>query len=170
MLWPEKREKDILLGDRVPGRIDRTTVPSYLRVSRGYLPEFIQRLPSDMLIPKFFSPDGVEIGPIPTGTPIGLLANLNLLFEDPNPGRLDTDAFVKHQQNVATLLRRLARDLAELPANFTEEQAREKFRNLVDPLLEVSKCPDFVVNRGHLFGTMLQDEDKRALIEFLKTF
>ncbi len=131
MLWPEKREKDILLGDKVPGRMDRTTVPSYLRVSRGYLPEFIQRLPSDMLIPKFFSPDGVEIGPIPTGTPIGLLANLNLLFEDPNPGRLDTDAFVKHQQNVATLLRRLARDLAELPANFTEEQAREKFRNLV---------------------------------------
>jgi hypothetical protein len=60
--------------------------------------------------------------------------------------------------------------LAELPANFTEEQAREKFRNLVDPLLEVSKCPDFIVNRGHLFGTMLQDEDKRALIEFLKTF
>jgi hypothetical protein len=170
MLWPEKREKDILLGDKVPGRMDRTTVPSYLRVSRGYLPEFIQRLPSDMLIPKFFSPDGVEIGPIPTGTPIGLLANLNLLFEDPNPGRLDTDSFVKHQQNVATLLRRLVRDLAELPANFTEEQAREKFRNLVDPLLEVSKCPDFIVNRGHSFGTMLQDEDKRALIEFLKTF
>jgi hypothetical protein len=34
----------------------------------------------------------------------------------------------------------------------------------------VSKCPDFIVNRGHLFGTTLPDDDKRALIEFLKTF
>ena len=44
-------------------------------------------------------------------------------------------------------------------------------------MLELSKCPDFVVNRGHYFGTAqlneeppLSDEDKRALIEFLKTF
>ena len=44
------------------------------------------------------------------------------------------------------------------------------FKDLVDPLLEVSKCPDFIVNRGHLFGTELPDADKRALIEFLKTF
>jgi hypothetical protein len=51
-------------------------------------------------------------------------------------------------------------------------------------MLAVSKCPDFVVNRGHYFGTgfvdpgstdpigepALSDDDKRALIEFLKTF
>ena len=53
------------------------------------------------------------------------------------------------------------------------------FKNLVPRLLEVSKCPDFVVNRGHYFGTdylpesegetPLSDEDKTALIEFLKT-
>jgi hypothetical protein len=51
--------------------------------------------------------------------------------------------------------------------------------NLVDPLLELSKCPDFVVNRGHYFGTSyfrdkdepeLSDDDKWALIEFLKMF
>jgi hypothetical protein len=47
----------------------------------------------------------------------------------------------------------------------------------VPDLLQVSKCPDFVVNRGHYFGTSffkeeapLSDDDKRALIEFLKTF
>jgi hypothetical protein len=47
----------------------------------------------------------------------------------------------------------------------------------VPKLLEMSKCPDFVVDRGHYFGTSafkeepgLSDEDKRALIEFLKTF
>ena len=52
------------------------------------------------------------------------------------------------------------------------------FADLVEPLLELSKCPDFVVNRGHYFGTDLlrseepglSDADKRALIEFLKTF
>jgi hypothetical protein len=47
-------------------------------------------------------------------------------------------------------------------------------------LLEMSKCNDFVVNRGHYFGTSyldkkenepgLSDDDKQALIEFLKTF
>ena len=43
-------------------------------------------------------------------------------------------------------------------------------------LLKMSKCPDFVVNKGHYFGTNLQagepalsDDDKRALIAFLKT-
>ena len=59
---------------------------------------------------------------------------------------------------------------AALPRNATDEQARAAFKDLVEPLLEVSKCPDFVVNRGHLFGTKLPDADKRALIEFLKTF
>jgi len=43
--------------------------------------------------------------------------------------------------------------------------------------MELSKCPDFVVNRGHYFGTEkagdgpgLSDADKRALIALLKTF
>jgi hypothetical protein len=44
-------------------------------------------------------------------------------------------------------------------------------------MLALSKCPDFVVNRGHYFGTAmfpeetpLSDADKTALIAFLKTF
>ena len=42
--------------------------------------------------------------------------------------------------------------------------------------MALSKCPDYVVNRGHYFGAgydgeaPLSDDDKRALIEFLKTF
>ena len=51
------------------------------------------------------------------------------------------------------------------------------FAPLAPRLLAMSKCPDFVVDRGHYFGTNafteepgLSDEDKRALIEFLKTF
>ena len=51
----------------------------------------------------------------------------------------------------------------------------EKY-NVANKLLSVSKCPDFVVNKGHYFGTEylgddqgLSDDDKHALIEFLKT-
>jgi hypothetical protein len=47
----------------------------------------------------------------------------------------------------------------------------------VDDMLAVSKCKDFVVNKGHYFGTSyfaeepgLSDDDKRALIAYLKTF
>jgi hypothetical protein len=40
---------------------------------------------------------------------------------------------------------------------------------LVPDLLAVSKCPDFVTDRGHTFGSKLADSDKRALIEYLKT-
>ena len=50
---------------------------------------------------------------------------------------------------------------------------------MVPDLLNVSKCKDFVINKGHYFGTEflptsegepgLSDADKKALIEFLKT-
>ena len=75
------------------------------------------------------------------------------------------------------LLLKIKHDLKALPAEPSDEEANRVFANLVDPLLELSKCPDFVVNRGHYFGTdrlkeepALGDDDKRALIEFLKTF
>jgi hypothetical protein len=37
-------------------------------------------------------------------------------------------------------------------------------------LIRRNQAPDFVLDRGHMFGTELSDADKRALIEFLKTF
>jgi hypothetical protein len=37
-------------------------------------------------------------------------------------------------------------------------------------LIGRNQAPDFVLDRGHMFGTGLPDDDKRALIEFLKTF
>ena len=71
--------------------------------------------------------------------------------------------------------------LKALPPNATDEEARRVFLEKGlgrRALLELSKCNDFVVNRGHYFGTDhlkkaenepgLSDEDKRALIEFLQ--
>ena len=42
-------------------------------------------------------------------------------------------------------------------------------RALFRGLIRNNQAPDFVLDRGHLFGTELSDDDKRALIEFLKT-
>jgi hypothetical protein len=70
----------------------------------------------------------------------------------------------------------MSTDLQKLPKEPTGEEARKVFANVVDPLLELSKCPDLIVNRGHYFGTNkfaggepgLSDDEKRALIAFLK--
>ena len=81
-------------------------------------------------------------------------------------------------------------DLATAPADASDEELRKRFANLREPMMALSKCPDLVVNRGHYFGTAqfnrqdgltedeksfgtetaLSDDDKRALIAFLKTF
>ena len=83
MLWPEKREKDSVLGDKVPGVIDRTTTRSYLRVAPGYVPDNLKTLVggASRLFPTFFKGGGIEIGPIPPGTPVDLIANLDLLSD-----------------------------------------------------------------------------------------
>jgi hypothetical protein len=174
MLWPEKRDKDPVLGAKVPGVIDRTTARSYVRVAGGYLPPFLRPLlgPLHRFLPWLVGEGGVQIGPIPAGTPVNLLANLELLPD----GGSHADQ-VKHGHEILELLVTIERDLRTLPAGATDEEARKKLANLRDPLLKLSKCPDFVVNRGHYFGTDmfkeepgLSDEDKYALIEFLKTF
>ena len=45
-------------------------------------------------------------------------------------------------------------------------------KNLVEvaELLAANKCPDFIEDEGHYFGTDLSDNDKRALIEYIKYF
>jgi hypothetical protein len=172
MLWPEKRDKDPVLGDKVPGIIDRTTKLSYLRVPVGYLPSFAPELAPLVkeLAPGIVGDGGIEI-PIPKGTPVNLVANLNL-----RPDNMTVKEKLEHDRKLLKLLVKIKHDLKALPANATDADAEKVYVNLVDPLLEMSKCPDFVVNRGHYFGTSmlkeepgLSDDDKRALIEFLKT-
>ena len=185
LLWPEKREKDLILGDKVPGVIDRTTTRSYLRIPKGYLPDFLQGileleekiLPDVQLLPSLFTENGIEIGPIPKGTPVNLLTNLNVHPDDAGV----IDRFL-HKKKLVRSLIKIKKALKAIPPDATDEEARKVFRekDVVESLLELSKCPDFVVNRGHYFGTDqlqndehepgLSDEDKRALITFLHTF
>jgi hypothetical protein len=174
MLWPETRAKDALLGDKIPGKIDRTTEQSYLKISYGYLPDALQALRG---IARFFpwlvdeKEKMIRLGPIPTGTPVGLLTNLNPLSESADPAER-----LLHDKRLLDIVVKLDADLKKLPPHPSDEQARKVFANALDQLLELSKCPDLIVNRGHYFGTGkfaggepgLTDQDKNALIAFLK--
>lgn len=175
MLWPERRARDPVLGDKVPGLIDRTTTRSYLTIPAGFLPDELKPLQGTLArwLPRWFNAGGdLRIGPIPAGVPVNLLANIPLSAETDDLGEK-----ARYVGRLTELLVKLIGDLKALPADATDAQALQVFRNLAEPMLALSKCPDFVVNRGHYFGTAqfaeepaLSDDDKRALIEFLKTF
>jgi hypothetical protein len=124
------------------------------------------------------------LGPIPKGTPVGLLANLRLRAESDDPA-----VQAAHIREVGKVLLTLKADLLS-SAGASDDELASRFANLARPMLALSKCPDFVVNRGHYFGTAqfndqeglskdeqsfgkepeLSDDDKQALIAFLKTF
>ncbi len=172
MLWPERRKKDSLVPG-LPGYIQRTTTRSSLSIPVGYLPDKLQQLIGwKRFLPSIMAPEDIEIGPIPAGTPVGILANLALISEDRSlPARID------YQGKLIAVLTKLLADLKTLPSDAGDEQARAMFKDVVPQLMEISKCPDYVVNRGHYFGTGmfkqepgLSNEDKEALIAFLKTF
>jgi hypothetical protein len=188
MLWPDKRERDTVLGSKVPGTIDRTTQRSDVTIPIGFVPEALQPLQGRLhrWFPWLVDEGGdIVLGPIPQGVPVGLLANLKLRAESADPGTI-----AAHVRDAGELLLKLKLDLATAPSGASDKELHDKFANLKAPMLRLSKCPDFVVNRGHYFGTaefnqqeglsadekafgtepVLSDDDKRALIAFLKTF
>jgi hypothetical protein len=101
----------------------------------------------------------VRIGPIPKGTPVNLLINVN-------PEADQKELQKAFNETVSTL--------AEIESkHLLEEQKLELLRKEVAPaLMRVSKCPDFVMDRGHYYEWFksMSDDDKEALIELLKTF
>jgi len=172
MLWPERREKDdIFKNEDGPGVgvIDRMTVDSYLDVQQGYIPSYLRSLVGlgRRLFPFVGGSDySVRIGPFPKGMPVNLLTNMDLLGADlPDTERSE------HRRRVLVLLKRAKR---ELKAN---ADLGAVLPTLTDDMLALSKCKDFVVNKGHYFGSDyfkeepgLNDGDKNALIAFLKMF
>ncbi len=166
LLWPEKRDGQFTVvthnGKTHPGTIDVSSTSSYLNVPSKFLPEFLQPLEGILsrVAPWAFGDDGIQLGPIPAGTPVNLLSNIDMEKRD----------------QVLKVLLKIKADLKALGPNASEEDAKKQFADLVDPLIEVSKCADYVVDKGHYFGTEylegetpLTDEQKRALIEFVKT-
>jgi hypothetical protein len=143
LLWSEKR-----LGF---ASIIKTTAESYIQIPAPYLPSELQSLTEAGFL---------RIGPIPAGTPIDLLANADLDLSDHDKA-LDRIKLVAKVQADLIQIR-----MKHLDAN----ASREVLKGLVPDLLKISKCPDFVQDRGHYFGTKLPNADKQALIEYLKTF
>jgi hypothetical protein len=138
LLWPEKRKG--------PDSVWRTSQRCSLHIRKEYVP-WVLRFRCDK--------DGyLNIGPIPAGTTINLIANLEPSFWD-----------------MLTLVPRIKADLGEIrDQQLDDEAAKKVFANLVPDLIKANKCPDFVEDKGHYFGAELPDDDKRALIEYLKTF
>ncbi len=144
LLWPEKR-----LG---PASIWRTAHESTLDVRTDTMPRALRHL----LQPATDAEGVLHLGPIPAGTPINLVANL-----DPDAPPAD----------LAALCLKLRRAYGEIRDRHLEPMAADALlRAEVAPaLFAVNKCTDLVADRGHTFGADLGDPDKRALIEFLKT-
>jgi hypothetical protein len=65
LLWPERRPKDPVLGDKVPGWIDRTEGRSNIRIAAGYLPDDLKPLLGSLnrYAPWLVGEGGIRIGP-----------------------------------------------------------------------------------------------------------
>ncbi len=171
MLWPERRRTDDLftkLGISGPGVgwIQRTTMESYLRVPEGYIPDNLRGLlgVGQRLFPFLFRNGRIEIGPFPQGIPVSLVTNM-----DVSGAELPPEQQRAHRERLLALLKTMKRELQRKNDIFASQQ-------VMRDMLAVSKCPDFVINKGHYFGTNLfteepglSDAEKRDLIGFLKT-
>jgi hypothetical protein len=129
--------------------------------------------------------DTYNIGPIPAGVPVNLIVNLSLAIDSTdNKGLLDTGVeFARNKARISLAVGELVRGILAAQGKPAAE-ALETFMEIASPsLIAASKCSDFVVNRGHYFGTAydprlagkpnakgLTDEEKAALIEYVKYF
>jgi hypothetical protein len=138
LLWPDRRlGKDSML---------RTQEECTLRLRREFLPEPLQPLAN--------ASGYLEIGHIPKGTPINLIANL-----EPDPSQ-----FVPLAVNFSAALLKIRAN------RLSSEASAKELLQAVPELLAANKCPDFIEDEGHYFGINLSNADKQALIEFMKTF
>jgi len=138
----------------------RTTKTSYINIPMVYLPDELRKL-IEKAHPELIDVNqNLRIGPIPAGTPINLISNVNL------------DAGVDLALKRIDLFNSLIDALVTIKKqNLNEAQATDLMKkNVVPKFLAVNKCPDFVEDKGHEFGTKLPMPDKLALIELLKTF
>ncbi len=181
LLWPERRPRD----PGFDGTIARTTERSAVLIPKRSVPVELQNLVEWLPAKpyqKAFDKDGnFSVGPIPKGFPINVAANFRSRFDIPFGQRK------AHDQALVQLVYDAARNWPALDAS-DDAAMLDWFGKLGKPLRTLLKCPDFVVNRGHYFGTdafnaeglsddekafgrepALSDDDKRALIAYLKT-
>jgi hypothetical protein len=143
MLWPERRLNE--------ASIWRRSRESWLEIPAPYLPKLLRGLAEDGFL---------RIGPVPAGTPINLLANADLELRRG-----------EHDRQLFDVAKSVKLALFEIRAkHLNSAESKELLKRKVAPqLMKISKCLDWIEDRGHLYGTKIPDLDKRALIEFVKT-
>ncbi len=185
LLWPEKRVHE----EGFDGFIVRTFARSNVNIPRRSIPvelkNLINFLPDEPFRRVFDKNGDFKLGPIPKGFPIGLAANYQPLADNASLAEK-----ASHFINLNRLVDKVVQNWSSLDPSADDAKLLAWAANLGDPLLKLNKCPDFVVNRGHYFGTAkfnetdglsddekafgaeppLVDDDKKALIEFIKTF
>jgi len=153
LLWPEKRAG--------AASIRRTSEESWLQLPNSYLDSPIVRwlLRNRMHTDPTSGAKLFAFGPIPKGTPVNLLANTDLELNG-----------VTKAWRLGRLLLKTADALKTVRTeNLTGDAATAELMKLVPALYALNACPDFIHDKGHMFGTEISDDDKLALIEFLKT-
>jgi processive rubber oxygenase RoxA-like protein len=140
LLWPERR--------RGVGSVKVTTEDSRF-------PDLFPLLKT--LDPEFAAFEfDADLMRVPKGTPINLLTNVH-----PKDVKSVLLAYIN-----GVLDGRPKSDFNQLHTiNHAKGQAV-----MLKRLLEVSTCPDFIEDKGHHYGHDLSDEDKRALVEYIKYF
>jgi hypothetical protein len=178
LLSPELRRQDPLTSEPVPGYIYRTSAPSCLVIPAGFSPDPVTRYAGLLngLADWAVQPDGsIALGPLPEGFPINALVNTKLLPDN------DESDMVGHLWDLATAGPTLLGAFKQLGGRCSPEELADpatqvhaervvRETGLIDTLVGLSKCPDYVVNRGHTFGAELSRADKDALIAYLKHF
>jgi hypothetical protein len=143
----------ILLTKRGPARVVRLwRYGAYAAIVAGLFIGFLAYLNTGGF-------GDLKIGPIPAGTPVNLLANLN--SEVPV-------ADLKKAIGIAVA------GITEIESGHLKGEDKDRvLKEKVAPaLMKVSKCPDFVMDKGHFYPWFadMSAEDKEALIELVKTF
>lgn len=145
LLWPEKR-----LGIK---SIKVTTQDSRLPDLFDVIRSEAQAAGLPPLLPPTVTS---ELLRVPKGTPVNLVMNVHFK---------DLRAVLKAYVDGC-----LQGEPAErfVPLHLHNHQAGQQ--SMARKMLELSTCPDFIEDRGHTFGRELSDDQKEALIEFIKTF
>ena len=141
LLWPEKR-----LGIKsIKVTTEDSTLPDVFPMLKQLLPEFADLPGLDL-----------DLVRVPKGTPINLLMNV-------------------HPKDIKAVLQAYVDGILQGQPKDKFAELRTKNHDLgqqrmMEKLLEVNVCPDFIEDRGHVYGHELSDEDKGALIEYMKHF
>jgi hypothetical protein len=122
-----------------------STLPDLFPMLKKLLPEFADLPDLDL-----------DLLRVPKGTPINLLMNV-------------------HPKDIKAVLQAYVDGVLQGQPRTKFSELRIKNRNaalqrMMEKLLEVNMSPDFIEDRGHTYGHDLSDQDRQALIEYMKYF